>query len=406
MFEYTLRDESSIRCIIMRGRIDSLSASSIQKIFDDLILAGRRILLVDMAGVNYVSSAGLRVFISIQKELKKVRGEVILAGITEQVLEIFRMSGFTQIFRIISGVEDVSGLFQTGSEPTGVIVKDMGEISIEYAERKTQRGVLSSVGSQDKTETSSFTKEDVVAVRPPEMQFGCGLAALGNTWDEYKDLFGESMAVNNSFFFYPAIKHSSVDFVIDAHKGPGLTYKILHGFGFKGDYRYILTFRHKQNGCVDLSSLVESFLAVSDASILGLVILAESKGLLGMRLKRAPIMEQKPGNGKSIFEGENFPQWIDFPIEPSYVNHVVAATGIAARDRGFLTPKNRSLFSEGSSFHIHGCIFDKAPIGNNVNEFDNEMKRIFNELSAHEIQHLLGGSRFSGGMAALIELEA
>jgi anti-anti-sigma factor len=405
VFEYTLRDESSIKCITMKGRIDGLSSAGIQKIFDELILAGHRALLVDMTSVNYVSSAGLRVFMSAQKELKKVRGEIILSGIADQVFEIFKMSGFTQFFRIIKAPGEISQLFQSGPEETGVTAKHIGEILIEYVERRVKRGSLISVGSQNKTETSSFTEGDVIAVKPSEMQFGCGLAALGDVWEEYKNLFGESMVVNNSFFFYPAVKHSSVDFVINAHRDPGITYKVLHGFGFSGDYRYVLAFRHPENGSVDLASMIECFFALSEADILGLSIVAESKGLLGMHIKRVPIIENKPANNKSVFDGENFPLWIDFPVEPSYVNHVVVATGIAVRDRGSLDREKRSLVSQESPFHIHGGIFDAAPIGNDVNEFDNEIMRIFNELSLHKIQHILGQSRFSGGMAAIVEIE-
>lgn len=404
MFDYTLRDESSIKCISMKGRIDSLSAAGIQKVFEDLILAGHRRLLVDMASVNYVSSAGLRVFISAQKELKKVQGEIILSEVAEQVFEIFRMSGFTQFFRIITGPDEIKELLRPHREDAKVIKRDVGDISLEYIEREAMKGSLISVGSQDKTESSSFTEDDVVAVKPSEMQFGCGLAALGDSWDEYKCLFGESMVVNNSFFFYPAIKRSSVDFVINAARDPGITYKVLYGFGFNGSYRYILTFRHKEKGKVDLSSIVKSLFAVSEAQILGISILAESKGLMGMHLKQVPIMEQKPPDGKSIFDVGNFPQWIDFPVDPSYVNHVVAITGIAVRDRGALDMAKRSLISENGFFHLHGCIFDRAPIGNDVYQFDDEMLRVFNELPLHKILHLLGRSLFSGGMAAIIEL--
>ncbi len=405
MFEYRLKDESSIKCIVMKGRIDGLSSSSIQKIFDDLVLAGHRTLLVDMTSVNYVRSAGLRVFISVQKELKKVKGEIILSGIGEQVFEIFKMSGFTQFFRIVAGPGEIVGLHQPDTEGVGIITKDIGEISIEYVGTKAQPASLVSVGSQDKTETSSFTEADVIAVKPSEMRFGCGLGTLGDLWDDYRGFFGESMVVNNSFFFYPAVKHPSVDFVIDAHRDPGITYKLLHGFGFNGDYRYMLTFRHRENGSADLSSVIRSFFAVSDANLLGFSMVAESKGLLGMHIKRVPIVEQKPRNGKSIFDTENFPEWIDFPVEPTHVNHVIVATGIAVRERGVLDREKQSLISEGSLFHVHGAIFDKAPMGNNMNEFDNEITRIFNELQLHKIQHILGQSRFSGGMAAIIELE-
>ncbi|HEY3275666.1 MAG TPA: hypothetical protein VGJ94_03525 [Syntrophorhabdaceae bacterium] len=87
------------------------------------------------------------------------------------------------------------------------------------------------------------------------------------------------------------------------------------------------------------------------------------------------------------------------------MNHVVVATGIAVRERSLLGPMTQALLSEGSAFHVHGAIFDKAPMGNSLEGFDAEIARIFNDFSVHRIQHFLGKSRFSGGMAAIIELE-
>jgi anti-anti-sigma factor len=404
VFECKLKDLSSIKCISMTGRIDALSFSHIQKVFDELILAGERTLLVDMAGVSYVSSAGLRVFIVAQKELTKVGGEIVLSGINEQVFEIFRMSGFTQVFRILKEPGEIAELLRARGTEAGIITKNIDGISIEYAETEAGEGSLHSLGSQAKAEYALYSEEDVAAVRPSEMQFGCGLAALGSSYEEYGNLFGEAMVVKDNFFFYPAVKQPSVDFLLDANKDPGITYKVLNGFGFSGDYRYILSFRAASGDAVDLSSLVRSFFDLSPRNILGVTLIAESKGHWGMHIKQPPVRGAQPANGKSIFDSENFPHWIDFPVEPSYVNHVVVATGIAVRDRGSLPPEIQALISEGGAFHLHGGIFDKAPIGNRIDDFDIEIRRIFNELSVHRIQHLLGKSRFSGGMAALIEI--
>ncbi len=405
MFEYTLRDLSSVKCITMAGRIDALSYSNIQKVFEDLILAGERTLVVDMAGVNYVSSAGLRVFIVAQKELRKVGGEVVLAGITDPVFEIFRMSGFTQVFRTIKEAGEIEELLGARSSGVGIVKRETFGISLEYMERKAEKGSFLPVGDQSRAENASFREEDVTAVRPSDMVFGCGLAALGSSYGEYKDLFGEAMVVKNNFFFYPAVKQPSVDFVLNAHKDPGITYKVLHGFGFNGEYRYVLSFQAGNEGAADLPSLINSFFEISSAKALGISMVAESKGLWGMHIKRTPIEERKPANGKGIFDSENFTRWIDFPVEPAYTNHVIVATGIAVRDRAGAGPEKQAHISEGSAFHLHCGIFDKAPIGTCIDEFDDELARVFDELSVYKVQHLLGRSRFSAGMAALIELE-
>lgn len=407
MFECSVVEDHDRKYVVAKGRIDALSSSYFQKALDELILAGERALLLDLSAVNYVSSAGLRVFVTAQKGLKKVGGEVILMGLSESVLEIFKMSGLTDVFRIVSDRDEAGMEPGEDSVSGGPSVLEAEGALIEYLENKEAgEGSLFLMGTPDKLEGSTYGKDDVVEVGTAVMECGCGLGTLGDIYDEYKDLFGESMIVNGSFFFYPAVKHPSVDFLLDARQDPSITYKFFHGFGFKGPRRYVLSFQGKEGLPVELTSLVKALFALSRADALGLTIIAESRGLWGMHLKKVPLLEQKPADGRTIFDKEHFPDWIDFPLEPSHSNHILVGTGIAVRDRSLLSPESRSIVSEGSNSHIHGAIFEKAPISTSVAGFDNELTRLFSELEAYKVQHILGRSRFSRGMAAIVELEA
>ena len=69
MFEYTITEEPSCIRFTARGRIDALCAQDIQNIFNSMILEGARVLLADLSDIHYISSAGLRIFISTQKQI-------------------------------------------------------------------------------------------------------------------------------------------------------------------------------------------------------------------------------------------------------------------------------------------------------------------------------------------------
>ena len=90
MFEYSIDEKDRPKSLALRGRVDALSSAEIQKVFDRLIQAGERMILVDFAEVNYVSSAGLRLFLLVQKQLKSVGGELLLFGLASQTRETFR----------------------------------------------------------------------------------------------------------------------------------------------------------------------------------------------------------------------------------------------------------------------------------------------------------------------------
>jgi hypothetical protein len=135
------------------------------------------------------------------------------------------------------------------------------------------------------------------------------------------------------------------------------------------------------------------------------IFLAESKGLWGMNLKRIPLIENRPENGKDIFASENFSDWMNFPVEPSDTSNIVVGTGIAVRDRNALSDTAKSLIPRDQMFHIHVCVFEKEPFNKNLQEFDAEMKRVLTELEVYKVQHVLGHTRLGSGIVGLIELE-
>ena len=208
-----------------------------------------------------MSSAGLRVFMVVQKDLKKVGGEIILSAIAEGVSEIFRMSGFMQVFPgypccgggnhparntgRYGGVDGGKGQWPLHRVPGA----ESGERLSFFRGVPGQSGVRVLYGRR-----CDLCRADGDGVR------GAALRPSGLRTDEYKDLFGEFMVVKNNFFFFPAVKHPSVDFVLHAHKDPGLTYKVLHGFGFKGPLPIPPLLSGRRGGCRGAFIPCEDFL--------------------------------------------------------------------------------------------------------------------------------------------------
>jgi anti-anti-sigma factor len=402
MFEYAITEEcGGAKGVAPKGRIDALSAPELQRLFDDLVMTGQRRLVTDMSAVSYVSSAGLRVFLSAQKQLKKVGGEVILLAMQRPVRDVFDMSGLKNVLRVVATRDELTSLLDE-RPGASIEIAEIDGLRVEYLEGGKEKGSLFTIGAADKVAGSSYTEADVVPVTAGGLSHGCGFATVGDRYQEYKGLFGESMVVNGNFFFYPAVKHPSVDFLINARANPAVEYRFLHGFGFNGPYRYVLSFDAGEKP-VELGSLMDGFLAFCKTSIVGVILIAESKGIWGMHLKKVPLADQQPAGGKSIFDPANFPEWVDFPIEPTCANEVVVAVGIAGRKPS--TGEFATLMGEGNNCHLHGGVFGKSPLSKDVGRFDEELLRIFTELSASRIEHLLGWSRFSSGLAALVDLE-
>ena len=84
--------------IEIAGRIDTITAPTLDKTIGEN-LAGTKHLVLDLKGVEYISSAGLRVLLSAQKKMQKI-GSMKLVHVGEDVMEVFEMTGFADILTI------------------------------------------------------------------------------------------------------------------------------------------------------------------------------------------------------------------------------------------------------------------------------------------------------------------
>ena len=80
------------------GRLDTSTAPEFEKQLGE-ILEGITELVLDMTKVEYVSSAGLRVILKVQKIMFN-QGKMKLIGVNESVMEVFEITGFSNILKI------------------------------------------------------------------------------------------------------------------------------------------------------------------------------------------------------------------------------------------------------------------------------------------------------------------
>ena len=84
--------------IEVAGRLDTTSAPALEKaILEDIGEAKH--LVLDLKGVQYISSAGLRVLLGAQKKMSK-SGSMKLTSVCEEVMEVLEMTGFADILTI------------------------------------------------------------------------------------------------------------------------------------------------------------------------------------------------------------------------------------------------------------------------------------------------------------------
>ncbi len=90
--------ENGKAAFALEGRLDTVTAPELERALKES-LDGVQTLTLDMEKLEYVSSAGLRVLLSAQKVMNR-QGEMKLTHVSETIMEIFEVTGFTDVLTI------------------------------------------------------------------------------------------------------------------------------------------------------------------------------------------------------------------------------------------------------------------------------------------------------------------
>ena len=93
-----IKTNAEVTTIDIVGRLDTITAPELDKTINEDI-ADVKNLVLNFKGLEYISSAGLRVLLGAQKKMQKV-GTMKLVNVCEEVMEVFEMTGFSDILTI------------------------------------------------------------------------------------------------------------------------------------------------------------------------------------------------------------------------------------------------------------------------------------------------------------------
>lgn len=86
--------------LALAGRLDGLAAPALEQKIDALVAAGVKKVVLDCSALAYVSSAGLRSFLTSAKKLKAAGGKAAFAALAPAVHEVFELSGFLSVLEV------------------------------------------------------------------------------------------------------------------------------------------------------------------------------------------------------------------------------------------------------------------------------------------------------------------
>jgi len=155
-----------ISVVRVDGVIDTMTATDLEKVMNSLLERRRYNVIIDLGGVDYISSAGWGIFISNIREIRQHSGDIKLARMIPNVYEIFELLEFDSILKAFDSVEKAKADFDGLKKPSGegeVLVSAPSTPKVATATAQTaaikpqEMPVVNAPESQQKIETSSDT---------------------------------------------------------------------------------------------------------------------------------------------------------------------------------------------------------------------------------------------------------
>lgn len=100
MLEIDDSTEAGLRVLCLRGRLDTNTSADFDRHCSESVGLGERI-CISLEQIEYVSSAGLRVFLMLAKKLQRGGGALVLCSMPPSVREVFEIAGFSRILNIV-----------------------------------------------------------------------------------------------------------------------------------------------------------------------------------------------------------------------------------------------------------------------------------------------------------------
>ena len=230
----------------------------------------------------------------------------------------------------------------------------------------------------------------------PEQTFAVGLGAFGGNFSECKDRFGEFLTVAGAAAYLPTDGSNVPDYLLTTGTFvPSV--EVLYALACRGQFAHLARFENKkETRPVTLIDLLTTSFDIARTDTIGVVIVAESAGLMGAALRRSPALGP---SAEAPFTHPQIRQWLSFTAERAYSRCLTLVTGVATRNAApALAPFVRPLGKETDlSGHFHAAAFSYRPLQKGALDPKTTITTMFAAETLQGVLHLFNDDREAVG---------
>ncbi len=382
------------------GHMDAYWAALLATTLDDTVREGLHQISLDLSQVSFMSSAGIGVLAGCYKQLQAIRGVFTIRSASRKVEDLIERSGLRDV---LLSAEQITHA-EADEVRTPVASPKRGE-QIERPEGTFEIFTLSEgskmkaglIGDPALLRGCRFQKQHCTTQTFQESAFAMGLGTLGDSYETSKGRFGEFLAAAGAVAYLPADGTNVPDYFVPV--GTSVAHvQVCYAASIEGSFAKMARFEaNKDSRTITLSQLVHAGLEFTAADRMGMVILAETAGLVGAALRRPPTQANSPG---APFEFPEVRDWLTFTAERAYSRSLALGVGLVTTgDQDEMNSVLRPLGSKSPlSGHFHAAAFNYRHLQKGEIDLKDTIRSLFDNESLQGVLHLLNDDRPTEGV--------
>ncbi|GAB4168385.1 MAG: hypothetical protein Fur0032_06640 [Terrimicrobiaceae bacterium] len=395
-----IRESGAAAVAELAGRLDAKGAGEAESALSGL--GSHSTVVLDCARMDYLSSAGVRVFLSLHKALGLRGRRLFLAALQPYCREVIRISGLEDVLVLVENVEEA--LASCRPDPKGWETP-CGRFT--FHEGSAEATAVEVTGD---IEDVLNCRVDVGKVRARQFsakEYSIGLGGLGPDPSGVLPVMGEMITIGGTMVWLPTDGNDTPDFLVPREDSQSV--RILTGFNvsLSGGFNEYAEFESKPGGGATIAEVYRGLFDLARErrpdyrGALGLAMRAELGAVYGSGVRKAPVAGMGPANGLPITDASNFFSWFEYDDAPRLrdVTGLICGVGLdldadlSVFDRGqlgatfYLNPANP--VSSREMLHNHGVFFTPQPLGEKPLQLENEIQRVVDLGDFVDMRHLL-----------------
>ncbi|HNY10274.1 MAG TPA: STAS domain-containing protein, partial [Candidatus Wallbacteria bacterium] len=340
----------------LKGRIAADSSLRLSEAIDAEIKSGAGNIILDIADVDYISSAGVRVLLISYKQLYNLNGSFSLYRPNNAIKSLISIMNLPEL------ADSSKFELAMGGGQTAPDYGTFNGLDIDVLFRSASVSNVKIVGNIDKTNDFSYSAEDMRRLENSPKTIAVGLGAFDTDVKPMIERAGEFISIGGFAAFMPSDGSRKPDFLVAMNgRMPDVNY--LYCATGECDYSAAFTFKNAgTNAPVKFGDIVKTAHAVAGCDNILMVVTGEIAGIVGSSLAVPPGINRKktPDNFRAAIA--QIKEKYVLTGERAYAGHIALCAGVscASPDRSSDVAKFIKPLARGSilSGHFHAAVFE------------------------------------------------